>query len=46
MVDHDPMAANLKSDPDLYCGLKHSARSIKIDEIYHMRVTRTKLEIP
>lgn len=37
LMDHNPMVANLKNDPDLYCGLKNSTRNIEIEEIAHVK---------
>lgn len=37
MVDHDPVAVYLKSDPDLYCGIRSSAERLTINDIGHVK---------
>lgn len=37
MVEYHPVATYLKSDPDLYCGIKYAANRLKIEEIVHIK---------
>lgn len=37
MIEFDPVAAYLKSDPDLYCGIRNVAGKLWIEEIGHFK---------
>lgn len=37
MVEFEPVAANLKNDPDPYCRIKNAARKLIIEEIGHVK---------
>lgn len=37
LVELDPVAANLKNDPDLYCGIGNAAKKMKIEELGNVK---------
>ena len=37
LMEYDPISANLKNDPNLYCGLRYMVNQINVKTVNHIR---------